>query len=114
MRADPAGRCRCLLGRNGCGESCEQNGRKDGGWHRSGDMACECVDRHCFLSWILDTTLPQARTHGAAEARGQYMITTTPTRHSAAPTMSARSGARPSIHHPHRIERTTNTPPYAA
>jgi hypothetical protein len=46
--------------------------------------------------------------------RGANKITEAPTKQIVAPTQSYKSGAFLSIPHPHKIDRTINTPPYAA
>ena len=48
------------------------------------------------------------------QLRGAYIITETPARHRSPPITSKRSGASRATTPPHRSERTTNTPPYAA
>jgi hypothetical protein len=45
------------------------------------------------------------------QPRGAYMITMTPTKHTAAPITSNRSGRKPSATIPHNSDPTTNTPP---
>ncbi len=63
------------------------------------------ISRSCFLSRELVRKIYPL---------GQYIITNTPNKDIMPPMISNLSGITLSIPHPHKIERTTNTPPYAA
>jgi hypothetical protein len=63
------------------------------------------------LSLVLSIVSFEWRGVGEDYGRGQYMMTATPIKQSAAPVKSAPSGGVPSICQPHRRDKTTKIPP---